>query len=167
MEDRRRRAGFGSVDLGIMLREIHELFSPLAEDKGVQLKLELETLPAIDADRELLFEAICNLVSNAVKFTPVGGTIWLRARTDGDGARLCVLDNGPGIPAGERDAVLQRFYRSEATRQLPGPGLGLRLVSAIVLLHGFRCDIGTGDHGITRLHRYCTPTGKEAGQDEV
>src|SRR3546814_14034615 len=87
MERRRRRAGFVSGDLGIMLREIHELFSPLAEDKGVQLKLELETLPAIDADRELLFEAICNLVSNAVKFTPVGGTIWLRARTAGDGAR--------------------------------------------------------------------------------
>src|SRR3546814_16587106 len=102
--------------------------------KGVQLKLELETLPAIDADRELLFEAICNLVSNAFKFTPVGGTIWLRARTDGDGARLCVLDNGPGIPAGERDAVLQRFYRSEATRQLQGSGLGLHIDFALVRL---------------------------------
>lgn len=157
MEDRRRRAGFGSVDLGLMLREIHELFAPLAEDKGVQLQLELEALPAIDADRELLFEAICNLVSNAVKFTPQGGMIRLRARADGDGVRLCVLDNGPGIPAGEREAVLQRFYRSEGTRQLPGSGLGLSIVSAIIRLHGFRLDIGTGEHGGARVTLVCQP----------
>ena len=158
MEDRRRRAGFGDVDLVSMLREIHELFAPLAEDKNVQLRLEESAVPAIGADRELLFEAISNLVSNAIKFTPAGGTVRLRVRADGDGARLCVLDNGPGIPADEREAVLQRFYRSESTRQLPGSGLGLSIVSAIVRLHGFRLDIGAGDDGGARVTLYCQPT---------
>lgn len=155
MEDRRRRAGFGSVDITAMLREIHELYAPLAEDKGVSLSLEIEPLAPIDADRELLIEAISNLVSNAIKFTPSGGGVRLRVRAENGGAKLCVVDSGPGIPDGERDVVLQRFYRGENARQLPGSGLGLSIVSAIARLHGFRLDIGTGDRGGTRVTLYC------------
>jgi signal transduction histidine kinase len=69
---------------------------------------------------------------------------------EGTGARLSVIDSGPGIPAGEREAVLQRFYRAEGTRQLPGSGLGLSIVSAIVRLHGFRLDAGG-----TRVTLHC------------
>ncbi|MGH8443838.1 MAG: sensor histidine kinase [Solimonas sp.] len=157
MEDLRRRSGFGSVDLVATLREIHELYAPLAEDKEVRMTLEMDALPAIPADRELLFEAISNLLSNAIKFTPAGGSIRLRLRAFGGGAKLCVVDSGPGIPAGEREAVLQRFYRSDSTRQLPGSGLGLSIVSAIVRLHGFRLEIGDGDHGGARVTLYCVP----------
>jgi signal transduction histidine kinase len=155
LEDLRRREGFASVDLAAILRGVHELYTPLAEDKQVRLELHLEPLPCVHADRELLFEALSNLVSNAVKFTPAGGTVHLRAGPYGGGARLSVQDSGPGIPAEERAAVLERFYRSETTRQLPGSGLGLSIVSAIVRLHGFELDIGTSPAGGTRVVLAC------------
>ncbi len=155
MEDRRRRAGFGSIDLAAILREIHELYAPLAEDKNVALRVDIRAAPPLDADRELLLEAISNLVSNAIKFTPAGGAVRLCLQGEGTGARLSVIDSGPGIPAGEREAVLQRFYRAEGTRQLPGSGLGLSIVSAIVRLHGFRLDIGDGEAGGTRVTLHC------------
>jgi signal transduction histidine kinase len=147
LEDLRRREGFASVDLAATLRDVHELYIPLAEDKQVQLDLALEPLPHVRADRELLFEAISNLVSNGIKFTPAGGTVRLRASPYGGSARISVHDSGPGIPPAERTAVLERFYRSETTRQLPGSGLGLSIVSAIVRLHGFELDIGTTAEG--------------------
>lgn len=155
LEDLRRREGFASVDLAAILRGVHELYTPLAEDKQVRLELHLEPLPCVHADRELLFEALSNLVSNAVKFTPAGGTVHLCAGPYGGGARLSVQDSGPGIPAEERAAVLERFYRSETTRQLPGSGLGLSIVSAIVRLHGFELDIGTSPAGGTRVVLAC------------
>ncbi|MFT4048201.1 MAG: HAMP domain-containing sensor histidine kinase [Solimonas sp.] len=158
MEDLRRRAGFAEIDLGALLREIHELYAPLAEDKGVQIALALEPAPRIPADRELLFEALSNLLSNAIKFTPAGGSIRLRLKPQGsDCAKICVVDDGPGIPPGEREAVLQRFYRSDGTRQAPGFGLGLSIVSAVVRLHGFRLEIGEGERGGTRVSLYCAP----------
>jgi len=101
----------------------------------------------VQADPQLLIEALSNLVSNAIKFTPAGGSIALRAQTTVAGTRLDVLDSGPGIPAAERDAVLQRFYRSESGRDTPGSGLGLSIVAAIVKLHGFRLEIGDGESG--------------------
>ncbi|WP_084615860.1 sensor histidine kinase [Solimonas flava] len=158
MEDLRRRAGFGHVDLAATVRELQDLYAPLAEDKDVQLQIEIEeALPAIPADRELLFEAISNLLSNAVKFTPPGGAIRMRLRPYDGGAKLCVVDSGPGIPPGEREAVLQRFYRSDCTRHLPGSGLGLSIVSAIMRLHGFRLEIGESEHGGARVSLYCVP----------
>ena len=147
LEDLRRREGFASVDLAATLRDVYELYIPLAEDKQVQLDLALEPLPPVRADRELMFEAISNLVSNGIKFTPAGGTVRLRASPYGGSARISVHDSGPGIPPAERTAVLERFYRSETTRQLPGSGLGLSIVSAIVRLHGFELDIGTTAEG--------------------
>jgi signal transduction histidine kinase len=157
LEDLRRREGFARVDLAATLREVHELYIPLAEDKRVQLHLTLEPLPKVRADRELLFEAISNLVSNAIKFTPPGGNVQLRAGVYGGGARISVHDSGPGIPAAERAAVLERFYRSETTRQLPGSGLGLSIVSAIVRLHGFELDIGTAAEGGACVILDCGP----------
>ncbi|MFZ2208473.1 MAG: HAMP domain-containing sensor histidine kinase [Porticoccaceae bacterium] len=157
LEDLRRREGFARVDLAATLREVHELYIPLAEDKRVQLHLTLEPLPKVRADRELLFEAISNLVSNGIKFTPPGGNVQLRAGVYAGGARISVHDSGPGIPAAERTAVLERFYRSETTRQLPGSGLGLSIVSAIVRLHGFELDIGTAAEGGACVILDCGP----------
>jgi signal transduction histidine kinase len=89
------------------------------------------------ADPELLFEALSNLIDNAIKFSPHGGTVRVRVGSDPERPQLIVEDNGPGIPPQERTAVLQRFYRVERNRPIPGSGLGLSVVAAIVRLHDF------------------------------
>ncbi|MBS0582930.1 MAG: HAMP domain-containing histidine kinase, partial [Proteobacteria bacterium] len=167
LEDLQRRAGFGPVDLREKLARVHELYSPLAEDKHIAFALELPAaLAGVRADGGLLFEAVSNLVDNALKFTPDGGRVVLRAVDEKAGPRIDVIDSGPGIPAAEREAVLHRFYRTKTCRnehecEAPGFGLGLSIVSAIVKLHDYRFEIadadadgGTG----TRMSLYCQPS---------
>jgi len=91
----------------------------------------------VEADGELLFEALCNLVDNALKFTPAGGLVRLAARDGRGGPILEVADNGPGIAEAERAFVTKRFYRSPAHAGIEGHGLGLSLVAAVADLHGF------------------------------
>ncbi len=95
-------------------------------------------------DRDLLIEAVANIVDNAVKFTPAGGQVEIGLfRGNGENV-VRVKDTGSGISEHERDAVLRRFYRSDKTRHTSGVGLGLNLVTAIVKLHGFRFSIVPG-----------------------
>ncbi|HJT96922.1 MAG TPA: HAMP domain-containing sensor histidine kinase, partial [Rhodanobacteraceae bacterium] len=157
LEDLRRRGGFGSVPLGDILREVHELYAPLAEDHAITFRLEAPVAATIRADPHLLFEAFSNLVANAIKFTPSGGKVCVRASMQPEGPRVDIVDSGPGIPSGERDAVLKRFYRSECGREIstPGYGLGLSIVSAIVRLHGFRLSIGDNETGGARVSVQC------------
>jgi signal transduction histidine kinase len=157
LEDLRRRAGFGNVDLSETLRQVHELYAPVAEDNGVAFRLEIQAQASIHADPHLLFEAFSNLVANAIKYTPNGGKVCIRACVEAQGARVDIVDNGPGIPIGEREAVLKRFYRSESGREMPtqGHGLGLSIVSAIVRLHGFRLQIGESEGGGARVSVRC------------
>jgi signal transduction histidine kinase len=157
LEDLRRRAGFGEVDLGDTLRQVHELYAPVAEDKDVKLALTVKDVPRVNADAPLLIEALSNLVANAITFTPAGGTVELRAGRTPQGARVDVLDNGPGIPPAERGAVLQRFYRGERGRDAPGFGLGLSIVAAIIRLHDFRLEISDNAPRGARLTIYCWP----------
>jgi len=161
LEDLRRHAGFAEVDLGETLRRVHELYAPLAEEKGVALDVSADSLPLVSADAPLLFEALSNLVDNAIKFTPAHGTIELRARGQLAGTRIDVLDSGPGVPLGEREAVLRRFYRSRTTGDGGGDGggygLGLALVAAIAKLHGFCFEIGDNAGGGARMTLYCWP----------
>jgi signal transduction histidine kinase len=137
----RRRAGFKSVEIGQIAAEVNELYEPVAEDKGVVLSVDLKDPRRVDGDRDLLFEAITNIVDNAVKFTPRGGSIAISVLAGGPGPILRVDDTGGGIAAGEREAVLRRFYRSDRSRHQPGTGLGLNLVAAIARLHGFHLSI--------------------------
>lgn len=134
LEARRRRAGFVTTDPGELVRQAVELYGPVAEAREVTLDAASEPAGAIEADPRLLFEALSNLVDNAIKFTPPGGRVLVKAQA---GPKLVVQDNGPGVPDGEQAAVLQRFYRGERDRLTPGSGLGLSIVSAIVRLHGF------------------------------
>ncbi|HVT59024.1 MAG TPA: ATP-binding protein [Thermoanaerobaculia bacterium] len=143
VEDGARRAGFRTLDLGKVATDVTELYDPLAEGKGVALSLETAGPgPAeLPGDPSLLFEAIGNLVDNAIKFTPAGGRVTVRVVRDDGRLGIAVADTGPGIPAAEREAVLRRFYRAEKSRHTTGSGLGLSLVAAVARLHGLRLAI--------------------------
>ncbi|MEO6676880.1 MAG: HAMP domain-containing sensor histidine kinase [Pseudomonas sp.] len=156
LEDRQRRSGFVQLDPMPLLRELHDFYLPLAEEGELVFQLQLpEFLPTLNGDRALLFEAIANLLSNSIKFTPPGGQVILRGLNQGGYTRIEVLDSGPGIPPSEREAVFQRFYRAEGGNQQSGFGLGLSIVAAIVSLHGFTLDVGTSDSGGARLALDC------------
>jgi len=160
LEDLRRHAGFAEVDLGETLQRVHELYAPVAEEKGVALALVAGPLPHVQGDAPLLFEAISNLVDNAIKFTPARGKVELRASAQSSGTRIEIVDSGPGVPAGEREAVLRRFYRSRTTSgdgegESTGYGLGLSVVAAIAKLHGYCLEIGDNDGGGARMTLYC------------
>ena len=162
LEDMRRRAGFGDVDLSETLQRVHELYAPLAEEKNIAFSFKTDKLPALPADAPLLFEAIGNLVDNAIKFAPIGGKVDVYASLEPRGPRIDVLDSGPGVPESEREAVLRRFYRSGIATGDGGYGLGLPLVAAIAKLHGFCFEIGEQPGGGARMTMYCWPC-RDAG----
>jgi signal transduction histidine kinase len=144
IEHSRRRAAFSDIALGDLVREVGDLYEPIAEDKRVGFKVGADAEAIVRGDRDLLFEAVANLVDNAVKFTPEGGRVELNLAREGGEGIVRVHDSGPGIAAAERDLVGRRFYRSDKSRSDPGLGLGLSLVAAIVKLHGFRFAISVG-----------------------
>lgn len=147
IEHGRRRAAFAPVDLCSVLRDVAELYDPLAEEKEVALQLSLAPVRPVLGDHDLLVEALGNLLDNAIKFTPPGTAVHISVAEDTRGARLRIRDQGPGIPAAERMRVAQRFYRSEESRTVDGSGLGLSLVAAILALHGFRMEISGAGPG--------------------
>jgi signal transduction histidine kinase len=137
VESGARRAGFGCVDLTQVVNDVVEFYEPLADEKDVHLAWRDDDAAAvIPGDPSLLFEAVGNLVDNAIKFTPAGGRVEVRTLAENGRIGVEVSDTGPGIPFCEREAVLRRFYRVEQSRNTPGTGLGLALVSAIARLHG-------------------------------
>jgi PAS domain S-box-containing protein len=144
IEHSRRREGFSEVQLAPLIREVGDLYDPIAEDKGVTLWAEAPDGATVQGDRDLLFEAVVNLVDNAVKFTPQGGRVELVLLYQEGETVIRVIDTGPGIPEIEREAVTQRFYRSDKTRNTKGLGLGLSMVAAIIKLHTFRLTISAG-----------------------
>ncbi len=133
----RRQAAFRQVGLGSLLREVAELYAPLAEQRGLTFQLSLAPDGEVLGDRELLLEAIVNLLDNAVKFAPPDGTVGLELLWENGGPVVRVADTGPGIAPAHRQAVLEKFYRAPLTSHVAGHGLGLSLVCAIVRLHGF------------------------------
>ncbi|MET0332109.1 MAG: HAMP domain-containing sensor histidine kinase [Dyella sp.] len=154
LEDRKRSVCFSQVDLKSVLAQVHEFYAPLAEDRGQHFELDVPTLAPLRADPHLLFEAFANLVGNAIKFTPEGGWVRIRAQAEAGGLRVDVLDSGPGIPLGEREAVKRRFYRGDSSRSTAGSGLGLSIVSAIAGLHGYSLEIGENAAG-ARITLHC------------
>jgi len=153
IENSRRSAAFGHVPLHEMLREVCDIYEPIAENKSVILRVDLEHRLNVRGDRDLLLEAVANLVDNAIKFTPEGGKVDIELLHGDRETIVRVTDTGPGISEQEREAVLRRFYRSDKIRNTPGVGLGLNLVAAIVKLHGFRLAIHAGRGG--RLEIIC------------
>jgi signal transduction histidine kinase len=126
------------LDAAGIAAEVAELYEPVAEEEGVALSLQTEPAEIVGS-RELLAQALANLVDNALKYGRAAdrpAEIRLSVRRIGTEVALSVADNGPGIPAADRERVLGRFVRLEASRSAPGSGLGLALVAAIAHQHG-------------------------------
>ena len=147
IENSRRSAAFGTISLHEMLREVCDIYEPIAENKNVDLRVDVKHRLGVCGDRDLLFEAVANLVDNSIKFTPEGGRVDIELIRGDNETIVRVSDTGCGISEQEREAVLRRFYRSDKIRNTPGVGLGLSLVAAIVKLHGFRLAIHPGPSG--------------------
>lgn len=133
-------ATFSSVDLSSIVEDMSELYIPLAEDDGFEIETQFDPEIRIQGNRELLGQAIANLLDNAMKYAGTNGEktprIGLYLKKGKNSASIIVSDNGPGIPEKQRDYVLQRFTRLEESRTMQGNGLGLSLVKAVVQLHG-------------------------------
>lgn len=145
IEHERRLDGFGEVRLTPLLHEVGELYQPIAEDKRVALRIGAAVDATVRGDRDLLIEAIANLVDNAVKFTPPGGCVDVELIKRDSEAAIRVRDTGPGISETDSRSVTKRFYRCDKSRSSGGLGLGLSLVAAIVELHNFRLTITPGE----------------------
>ncbi|HEY8577611.1 MAG TPA: ATP-binding protein [Devosia sp.] len=129
-----------AVDVSAVVADVAELYSPVAEDEGIVIETAIEEGVHLHANRELIGQAMVNLLENAVKYAkPEGegqGRITVGLRREAGRVLIEVADNGPGIPAEDRQRVLQRFVRLEKSRSEPGSGLGLSLVDAVTRLHG-------------------------------
>jgi signal transduction histidine kinase len=161
-ESGQARGNMDDFDAADVAKGIHELYEPLAEDDGMILRVRTETA-RLHGNRELISQALANLVENAIKYgkpsavvqplDPAAATrtreILIAARRDGDRVLLSVTDHGPGIPESDRKHAVERFVRLEASRTLPGSGLGLSLASAVATLHGGELRLGDSQPGLT------------------
>lgn len=142
-----RRAALAPVDLGALAGDVVELYEPVAETRGQHITLDTTPGAVVRGDRDMLFQAVGNLVDNAIKHGPTGGSIRLAVARDAAAVSLQVADDGPGIPAAARERVLEPFYRLEQARHTPGNGLGLSLVAAVARVHGATLALD-GEHGL-------------------
>ena len=144
-------AQFAEVDAAGIAADVFDLYEPLAEEAGVALNIDAPGPLPLAANRELLSQALANLVDNAIKYATEaedGPSVAIAvARRDGS-AVLSVSDNGPGIPAEDRGRVAERFVRLEESRSKPGAGLGLSLVSAVAHLHSGSLELGDNGPGL-------------------
>ena len=142
-----RRAAFARVDLAALAEDMVEFYQPLAEQRGLTLAADLAAAECI-GDRMPLAQVVANLLDNAIKYTPPGGTVRVATAQAGTETEIIVDDDGPGIPEAERDKVTRRFYRLEASRSSPGSGLGLSLVVSVAKLHGGTLDLADNAPGL-------------------
>ena len=149
-----RRSHFADVDLSELLRELAELYEAVAEERGMALVTEIADDLMLAGDRDMLQQALANLLDNALKFSPEGGRITIRAWSDDGEISVAVSDNGPGIPAEERAHATERFFRGETARSTPGSGLGLALVQAVAQLHGGDIRLDDAEPGLRATLRF-------------
>ena len=155
-ESGQARDNMSEFDASEIANDVGELYEPLAEEKGIALKVEAQTPAKVRGNRELVSQALANLVDNAIKYAQPAGTgangatpeIVVRAFNEDDRIMLTVADSGPGIPAADRSRAVERFVRLEQSRCQPGSGLGLSLASAVARLHGGELSLQDNNPGL-------------------
>lgn len=152
-----RAANLSAFNLTELVLDASELYEALAEDKEQKFVLQVEDNVQLVGDKDLLFQTLSNLIDNAIKYTPEGGIITLKLSDDGNNTEIELSDSGIGIPDEELDKVFGRFYRVAKSRSLPGNGLGLSLVNAVIELHHGTIALSNNQPGlkvrITLPHR--------------
>lgn len=139
---------FGAVDLSTLAAEICETYRPALADSGRKLGASLEPDIVVRGDRELIAQAMVNLIDNAQAHTPVGTTVTVVLSQSPAGPSLSVADNGPGVATSDHDSIVRRFVRLDSSRTTRGHGLGLNLVSAIAAAHGAHLTISDNEPGL-------------------
>ena len=151
-----RTSTFRTINLSEIASEVVELFDAAAEDKRAHLDAVVDQRVLVTGDRDLLFDAVANLVDNAIKHGREAGRVTVEV-TQNAGAVISVADDGPGIPTNERQNVFKRFYRLERSRGTPGNGLGLSLVAAVARLHGAGIEMVDNGPGLKFRLRFPSP----------
>jgi signal transduction histidine kinase len=136
------------VDLSELVASMVELYAPVSEERGITLESAVASGAQVQGSRQLLAQALANLLDNAIKFTPDGGRIRVLLKALGGAPEVIVEDDGPGIPADKRELVLGRRVRLDEARKVPGSGLGLSLVAAVTKLHGARLILDDAAPGL-------------------
>jgi signal transduction histidine kinase len=157
-----RKANFRTVDLAQVAGEVVELFDAASEENGGQLSLVADQRTLVSGDRDLLFDAISNLIDNAIKHGRQAGQVCVEVACIGRSPFISVADDGPGIPAPEQSNVLKHFYRLERSRSAPGNGLGLSVVDAVARLHGADIEMFDNSPGLKLRMRFPEPAAGSA-----
>jgi len=137
-----------AVAMDVLLAELVELYQPQAEQQRIALNVSLESGRQVMGHRQLLAQAVANLIDNALKFTPSGGCVQLAAHADGTRLVVTVADTGPGIPAEDRSRAVEPFVRLNETPSRDGSGLGLSLAAAVARLHGGSLRLADNQPGL-------------------
>jgi signal transduction histidine kinase len=148
-----RRAAFAGVDLSPLLADLAELYGALADEKDLHLDLQVPDSLEVFGDRDLIQQAVANLLDNAIKFSPSGGKIVLAASKVERQVLITVSDQGVGIPEEDRQRATERFFRGERARSTPGSGLGLALVQAVATLHDGSILLEDANPGVRAMLR--------------
>jgi signal transduction histidine kinase len=158
-ESGQARDDMKEFDAAEIAQDICELYEPLADEKGITLTVEAGAPALVTGNRELVSQALANLVDNAIKYTepraegtnaPPPGIV-VSAVNEGERVLLTVADRGPGIPEAERGRVIERFVRLEQSRSQPGSGLGLSLAAAVARLHGGELTLADNAPGLKSI----------------
>jgi signal transduction histidine kinase len=157
IETQVRKEAFRTVNLVEIAHEVVELYDAAAEESGSCLTMTDNGEVLTIGDRDLIFDAVANLVDNAIKHGRAGGQVVVASETVDGSPTVSITDNGPGIPADQHEQVFKRFYRLEQSRYTPGNGLGLSLVAAIARLHGARIEMRDNSPGIQFRLWFSTP----------
>jgi signal transduction histidine kinase len=158
IETQARRSAFRTVNLVEIASEVVELYDAAAEQDGTRLTVVGDREVLVTGDRDLIFDAIANLVDNAIKHGRAGGQVTVSNESIDGRSVISIADDGPGIPADEHAHVFKRFYRLEHSRYKPGNGLGLSLVAAVARLHGAQIEMLDNSPGLKLKLWFSAPT---------
>jgi signal transduction histidine kinase len=158
IEAQERKGAFRTVNLVEIAGEVVELYDAAAEQDGTRLTIVGDPEVLVTGDRDLIFDAIANLVDNAIKHGRAGGHVVVANQTIDGRPVVSIADDGPGIPRDQYEHVFKRFYRLQQSRYTPGNGLGLSLVAAVARLHGAQIEMLENSPGLKLMLWFAAPT---------